>query len=79
MKPPTNAQFSVTVLNIICSNIEPVLLKMGIYICPKHLEIISTNITIVVSSWYLSLFSYMMHGHTYIKFFAPLLTFSLLS
>jgi len=33
-------------------------------ICPKHVELF---IIIVASSWYLSSFSYTMHGHTYIK------------
>jgi hypothetical protein len=34
------------------------------YRCPKHVEIFMIINKIVASSWYLSLFSYMMHGHT---------------
>jgi len=33
----------------------------------KSYLLLITN-KIVASSWYLSSFSYMMHGHTYIKF-----------
>jgi len=38
------------------------------YRCPKHVLLFMIINHIVESSWYLSSFSYMMHGHTYIKF-----------
>ena len=37
------------------------------YRCPKHVEIFMIINKIVASSRYLSSFSYIMHGHTYIK------------
>ena len=40
----------------------------AVYGCPKHVELFMIINKIVASSWYLSSFSYMMQGHTYIKF-----------
>jgi hypothetical protein len=54
------------VMNTICSSIQAMYSWRWAYRCPKHVELFITN-KIVASSWYLSSFSYMMHGHTYIK------------
>ena len=46
------------------------------YRCPKHVELFMIISKIFASSWYLSSFSYMMYGHTYIKNAPILLCFS---
>ena len=42
MKPSTNAQFYLTVPNTICSSIQPVLLKMGIWM-PETCRVVYDN------------------------------------
>ena len=56
MKPPTNVQFSFTVLNTICSSIQPVCSWRWAYGCLKHVELFMIINKIFASSWYLSLF-----------------------
>ena len=55
------------VLNTICSSIQPIYSGRWAYRCRKHVELFMIINKIFASSWYLSSFSYMMHGHTYIK------------
>jgi CHASE2 domain-containing sensor protein len=56
------------VLNTMCSSIQPIYSWRWAHRCLKHVELFMIINKIVASSWYLSSFSYMMHGHTYIKF-----------
>jgi hypothetical protein len=56
------------VLNTVYNNVQPIYSWKWAYRCPKHVQLFMITNTIVASSWYLSSFSYMMHGHTYSKF-----------
>ena len=67
IKDSTMAQYSILPSEMVYFTEEPHHCLCCITSCPKHLEIVMIINKIFASRWYLSSFSYMLHGHTYIK------------